>query len=64
MELPDWLANKKKRLAGWWVIQMELPNLLVTEERKTKFMSNYMKVLELFGNRNELTGYLSFEKIM
>ena len=43
---------------------MELPNLLVTEERKTKFMSNYMKVLELFGNRNELTGYLSFEKIM
>jgi len=22
-----------------------------------------MKVLELFGNRNELTGYLSFKKI-
>jgi hypothetical protein len=32
--------------------------------RKTKFVSNYMKVLELFGNRDELTGYLSFEKIM
>jgi len=33
-------------------------------EMKTKFLSNYMKVLELFGNRNELAGYLSFEKIM
>jgi len=28
--------------------------------RKTKFVSNYMKVLELFGNRDELTKYLSF----
>jgi len=32
--------------------------------RKTKFMSNNMKVLELFGNQNELTRYLSFEKII
>ena len=32
--------------------------------RKTKFVSNYMKVLEVFGNRDELTRYLSFEKIM
>jgi len=31
--------------------------------RKTKFVCNYMKVLELFGNRNELTGYLCFKKI-
>jgi len=28
--------------------------------RKTKFVSNYMKVLELFGNRDELIGYISF----
>jgi hypothetical protein len=27
-------------------------------------MSNYIKVLELFGNRDELVGYLSFKKIM
>jgi hypothetical protein len=33
-------------------------------EKKTKFVSNYVKVLELFGIRDELTGYLSFEKIM
>ena len=32
--------------------------------RKTKFMSNYIKVLELFGNRDELVGYLSFKKII
>ena len=32
--------------------------------RKTKFLSNYMEVLELFDNRDELAGYLSFEKIM
>jgi hypothetical protein len=32
--------------------------------RKTKFLSNYMEVLELFGNQDELAGYLSFEKIM
>jgi hypothetical protein len=32
MELPDWLANKKKKLAGWWVIRIEVLDLLVTEE--------------------------------
>jgi len=33
MELSNWLANKKM-LAGWWVIQMELPDLLVTKKGK------------------------------
>ena len=32
--------------------------------RKTKFLSNYMDVLDLFGNEDELAGFLSFEKIM
>jgi hypothetical protein len=32
--------------------------------RKTKFLSNYMEVLELFCNQDELARYLSFEKIM
>jgi len=31
MELPDWMAYKK-RLAGWWVIRMEVLDLLVTKE--------------------------------
>jgi hypothetical protein len=43
---------------------MEITGFIGNRGRKAKFLSNYMEVLELFGNRNELAGYLSFEKIM
>jgi len=42
----------------------EITRFIGSRGRKTKFVSNYMKILELCGNRDELVGYLSFEKIM
>jgi hypothetical protein len=43
---------------------MEITGFIGNRGRKAKFLSTYMEVLELFGNRNELAEYLSFEKIM
>jgi hypothetical protein len=59
MELPDGMASKKKvsRMMG---NSDGITGFIGNRGRKTKFVSNYMKVLELFGNRDELTRYLSF----
>ena len=60
MELLDELAKKKRSLGN----SDGITGFNGNRGRKIKFMSNYMKVLELLCNRDELTGYLSFEKIM
>ena len=43
---------------------MEITGFIDNRGRNTKFLNNYMEVLELFGNQDELAEYLSFEKIM